>query len=131
MTQPTPVVMRGYRCECRTHHPAKGEAPALLGSIDVETAPQAVRWLRVALRTISPALGSDAFEEAWQWLSEDHHDTLQTLAQGEPFTLTLRQGVTTIQWTAHPVRYLTLATRQGLDLPACTEEYNEPRRQRE
>lgn len=36
MYQPTPVVMRGYRCECRTHHPAKGDAPALLGSIDVD-----------------------------------------------------------------------------------------------
>lgn len=29
-----------------------------------------------------------AFEEAWQWLSEDHHAALRTFVQNEPITLT-------------------------------------------
>ncbi|MCI3225415.1 hypothetical protein [Streptomyces sp. NP-1717] len=131
MNRPTPVLLRGYRCECHTSRPANGDATTLLGSIDVETAPQAVRWIRVAVRTLSPALNSEAFEEAWQWLSEDHHDALQALVQGEPITLTLQQGATTIQWTARPVQFLKLTTRQGINLPACTREYSAPARQRE
>lgn len=131
MNRSTPVLLRGYRCECHTSSPSNGDATTLLGSIDVETAPQAVRWIRVAVRTLSPALNSEAFEEAWQWLSEDHHDALQALVQGEPITLTLQQGATTIQWTARPVQFLKLTTRQGINLPACTHEYGGPAQQRE
>ncbi|MEV8352395.1 hypothetical protein ACFVTT_04350 [Streptomyces niveus] len=87
--------------------------------------------VRVALRTLSPALNSEALEEAWQWLSEDHHDALQALVQGEPITLTLRQGSTMIQWTARPVQFLKLTTRQGINLPACAQEYTKARHQRE
>ncbi|MFC8074457.1 hypothetical protein ACFUN8_02815 [Streptomyces sp. NPDC057307] len=108
-----------------------GDATTLLASVDVETALQAVRWIRVALRTLSPALNSEAFEEAWQWLSEDHHDALQALAQGEPITLTLQQGLTTIQWTARPAQFLKLTTRHGINSPACTQEYTGTARQRE
>ncbi|MFC8826241.1 hypothetical protein ACFT9I_12925 [Streptomyces sp. NPDC057137] len=108
-----------------------GDATTLLGSVDVETALQAVRWIRVALRTLSPALNSEAFEEVWQWLSEDHHDALQALVQGEPITLTLQQGPTTIQWTARPAQFLKLTTRQGVYSPACTKEYGSTAQQHE
>ncbi|WP_405501090.1 hypothetical protein OG501_20300 [Streptomyces niveus] len=131
MNRTMPVLLRGYRCECHTSHPTNGDTSTLLGSADVDTALQAVRWIRVALRTLSPALNSEAFEEAWQWLSEDHHDALQALAQGEPVSFTLQQGPTTIQWTARPVQLLQLTTRQGINLPACTQEYSGPARQRE
>ncbi|MGW6310456.1 hypothetical protein [Streptomyces niveus] len=127
MNHPTPVLLRGYQCKCHT----SGDATTLLGSIDVETAPQAIRWIRVAVRTLSPTLNSEAFEEAWQWLTEDHHDALQALVQGEPSTLTLQQGSTAIQWTARPVQFLKLTTRQGINFPACAQEYTEPRHQRE
>ncbi|GGK11942.1 hypothetical protein GCM10011583_50050 [Streptomyces camponoticapitis] len=130
MNRPTSVLLRGYQCECHTSRLANSDATTLLGSVDVETAPQAVRWIRVAVRTLSPTLNSEAFEEAWQWLSEDHHDALQSLVQGEPVTLTLQQGATTIQWTARPVQFLKLTTRHGINLPACTQEYG-PARQRE
>ncbi|MFD7515113.1 hypothetical protein ACFV85_09960 [Streptomyces niveus] len=125
MNRPASELLHGYRCECHTSRPANGDATRLLGSIDVETAPQAIRWIRVALRTLSPALNSEAFEEAWQWLSEDHHDALQALIQGEPVNLTLQQVPTTIQWTARPAQFLKLTTRQGINLPACTREYTE------
>ncbi|MET9555134.1 hypothetical protein [Streptomyces sp. NPDC006645] len=126
MTRPTPVLLRGYRCECHTSRPTNGETTMLLGSADVDTALQAVRWIRVAVRTLSPALNSEAFEEAWQWLSEDHHDTRQALIQGEPVTLILRQGSTTIQWTARPTQFLKPTTRQGINSPACTHESTKP-----
>ncbi|MGW8571004.1 hypothetical protein [Streptomyces niveus] len=131
MNRPTRVLLGGYRCECHTSSLSNGDAAALLGSVDVETAPQAVRWIRVALRTLSPALNSETYEEAWQWLTEDHHDALQALVQGEPITLTLQQDPTTIQWTARPVQFLKLTTRQGINSPTCTKEYTEPRHQPE
>ncbi|MFE4610957.1 hypothetical protein ACFRK5_21825 [Streptomyces niveus] len=131
MTRPASELLHGYRCECHTSRPANGDATTLLGSVDVDTALQAVRWIRVAVRTLSPALNSEAFDETWQWLSEDHHDALQALVQGEPVTLALQQGPTAIQWTARPVQFLKLATRQSINLPACTQEYTGPTRQRE
>ncbi|MEV8399565.1 hypothetical protein [Streptomyces niveus] len=127
MNRPTPVLLRGYGCECHTSRPANGDATTLLGSVDVDTALQAVRWIRVAVRTLSPALNSEAFEEAWQWLSEDHHDALQALVQGEPVALTLQQGSTTIQWTARPVQFLKLTPRRSVNSPTGTQEYTGPR----
>ncbi|MGW6605261.1 hypothetical protein [Streptomyces sp. NPDC055036] len=126
MNRPAPLLTDGFWCECWTRDPATGQARKLLGSIDVETAPQAVRWITITARTIAAALDVEAFTEAWAWLSDDHHDALQALTDGQPCTLTIHDRRMTIQWTAHPVRYLKLATRQGINLPGCIEEYTQP-----
>lgn len=126
MTRPASLLTDGFWCECWTNDPATGEARKLLSSLDVKTAAQAVRWIRIAARTIASALDHEAFTEAWAWLSDDHHDALQALTKGKPCTLIVHDSRTTIQWTARPVRYLKLATRQGINLPACMEEYTQP-----
>ncbi|RDG35551.1 hypothetical protein [Streptomyces corynorhini] len=131
MTKPAPLLTDGFRCECWTHDPATGQPRKQLGFLDVETAHQAVRWIRIAARTLASALDDDAFTEIWAWLSDDHQDALQALSKGEPCTLTVHDSRTAIQWTAHPIRYLKLATRQGINLPACMEEYAQPQEQRE
>ncbi|WP_326611474.1 hypothetical protein OG949_19835 [Streptomyces scopuliridis] len=131
MTKPARLLTDGFRCECWTHDPATSQPRKQLGSIDVETAHQAVRWIRIAARTLASALDEEAFTETWAWLSDGYQDTLQALTKGEPCTLTVHDSRTTIRWTAHPVRYLKLSTRQGINLPACMEKYAQPQEQRE
>lgn len=62
---------RGFWCECWTQDLTDQEQPAALrASFDAYSAPQADRWVAVTLRTISPALDSDASDAAWAWLSQ-------------------------------------------------------------
>ncbi|MEV7090271.1 hypothetical protein AB0O07_31055 [Streptomyces sp. NPDC093085] len=131
MTEPAPILTRAFQCACWIHRPTTTQAPTLIDSIDIETATQAIRWIRVAVRTITSALEPDAREQAWDWLSADYRNALHALTSGQPCTLTLHDSGTTIQWTAHPTTYLKLATRQGLNLPACAEQYMQPQQQRE
>lgn len=82
-----------------------------------------MRWIRVALRTIASALEPDTFNEAWDWLSGGHRDALQALAQAQPCVYTVHHGQTTIEWTARPVLFATLAHRTDINLPACTNQF--------
>lgn len=125
MSKPAPLLTRGYWCECWTQSPATGNASVQVGSIDVETATQAVRWIRVALRTIASALEPDSFNEAWDWLSGGYRDALQALAQAEPCVYTVHHGHTTIEWSARPVLFATLAHHRDINLPACTHQFTE------
>ncbi|GGS65412.1 hypothetical protein GCM10010270_40900 [Streptomyces violaceus] len=60
---------RGFRCECWTQDVNEETGwPALRASFDAYSAPQADRWVAVALSTISPTLDPDASDEAWAWL---------------------------------------------------------------
>ncbi|MFI1014232.1 hypothetical protein [Streptomyces sp. NPDC020965] len=126
-----PIVSPGYWCECRTRNTTTGDAPLLIASIDVETATQAVRWIRIALRALIPTLDAEAFDTAWDWLSLEYRSTVQALTAGEPRTFTITQAQTAIQWTVRPVHFLKLATRQGINLPPCAEQYNQPPQQPE
>lgn len=56
---------RGYWCECWTQDLTESWQPTLLASFDAYSAPQADRWVAVALRTVSPA-HADASDEAWE-----------------------------------------------------------------
>lgn len=46
------VPTRGYRCECWTENVTCTGRPTLLASFDAHLAPQADRWVGIALRTI-------------------------------------------------------------------------------
>ncbi|MGW5610441.1 hypothetical protein ACWEWI_30980 [Streptomyces sp. NPDC003753] len=110
---------RGYWCECWTKDLSDDRPPALLASFDAYSAPQADRWVAVALRTISPALDPEASDEAWTWLYEGRIKTRRALLRAEPCTVTITQASTRITWTIRPVVFLPLAHRQGIELPAC------------
>jgi hypothetical protein len=57
---------RGFWCECWTQDLNDETGwPALRASFDAYSAPQADRWVAVALRTISPALDPHASDEAY------------------------------------------------------------------
>jgi hypothetical protein len=95
-------------------------------SIDVDTPAQAVRWIRVTLRTIASALEPDASATAtaWTWITTGHTQMLRTLTHGQADVLTLTHNGTRIQWTARPALFLPLlAHRQGRQLPACAEQF--------
>ncbi|MFG2791178.1 hypothetical protein [Streptomyces sp. NPDC048419] len=114
---------RGYWCECWTQELPEQGRPALRASFDAYSAPQADRWVAVALRTISPALDPAASDEAWVWLYQGRIETRQALLRGQPCEVSVTHGSTTITWTIRPVAFLPLAHRQGTELPACVDDF--------
>ncbi|MFD5588297.1 hypothetical protein ACFWII_31405 [Streptomyces sp. NPDC127063] len=114
---------RGYWCECWTEDLTEQWGPALTASFDAYSAPQADRWVAVALRTISPALDTDASDEAWEWLYEGRIETRRALLRAEPCTVSVTHAKTRITWTIRPVLFLPLAHRQAGELPACTHDF--------
>ncbi|SBT92377.1 hypothetical protein GA0115233_104428 [Streptomyces sp. DI166] len=114
---------RGYWCECWTQDLTDETQPILRASFDAYSAPQADRWVAVALRTISPALDPDASQEAWEWLYEGRIATRKALLRAEPNAVALTQAGTRITWTIRPVIFLPLAHRQGTELPPCAAEF--------
>jgi hypothetical protein len=114
---------RGYWCECWTQDLAEQERPALHASFDAYSAPQADRWVAVALRTISPALDPDASDEAWAWLYQGRIATRRALLRGQPCEISVTHVSTRITWTIRPVFFLPLAHRHGVELPACVDDF--------
>ncbi|CAL9490295.1 hypothetical protein [Streptomyces sp. enrichment culture] len=115
---------RGYWCECWTEDVTTTQGPALLASFDAYSAPQADRWVAIALRTISPALDSDASDEAWAWLHDERAETRRALLRSEPCTVTITHAHIRVTWTIRPVLFLPLAHRQNAELPACAYSFN-------
>jgi hypothetical protein len=120
-TEPT----RGFWCECWTEDiedtadPEKG--PALRGSFDAYSASQADRWVSVALRTISPALDTDASDEAWTWLYDERIDTRQALLGREPCKVTVTHAApASLGRPARPSSCRSLTDRGGTSQPAHT-----------
>ncbi|MEU0437012.1 hypothetical protein ABZ153_36435 [Streptomyces sp. NPDC006290] len=114
---------RGYWCECWTEDLTEEKPPELRASFDAYTAPQADRWVAVALRTISPALDADASDEAWGWLYEGRVQTRQALSRMQPCTVSVTHASTRVTWTIRPVLFVPLAHRQGIELPACAYDF--------
>jgi len=113
----------GYWCECWTQDLAEDERPTLRASLDAYSASQADRWVAVTLRTISPALDSDASDTAWAWLSQGRIATRQALLRSDPCAVTITHAQTRITWTIRPAIFLPLAHRQGIELPARAPDF--------
>ncbi|MFF3521668.1 hypothetical protein ACFYYQ_13300 [Streptomyces albidoflavus] len=115
---------RGYWCECWTEPVgSRTEVPAFRASFDAYSAAQADRWVAVALRTITPALDSDASDAARTWLHDGRADTRRALPRREPCTVAIQHAGTCITWTIRPVLFLPVAHRQGAELPACSQDF--------
>lgn len=114
---------RGYWCECWTEDLIDEGESVLRASFDAYTAPQADRWVAVALRTISPAFDPEASEQAWQWLYDGRIDTRRALLRSEPCTVSVTFHTTRITWTIRPVIFLPLAHRHGTELPSCAYDF--------
>ncbi|MFI1362910.1 hypothetical protein [Streptomyces griseochromogenes] len=114
---------RGFWCECWTEDLSEQQGPARLAAFDAYSAPQADRWVAVALRTISQALDADASDEAWEWLYDGRTETRRALLRSEPCTVSVTHADIRITWTIRPVLYLSLAHREATELPACAYEF--------
>ncbi|MFJ3337761.1 hypothetical protein [Streptomyces sp. NPDC086766] len=115
---------RGYWCECWTESLTNpNRMPTFRASFDAYSAPQADRWVAVALRTITPALDPDASDEAWTWLYDGRVGTRRALLRQEPCTVTITHAGNRITWTIRPVPFLPLAHRQGAELPPCSQNF--------
>ncbi|MBP5888620.1 hypothetical protein F3K20_43010 [Streptomyces scabiei] len=118
---------RGFWCECWTEDLTEAEQhPVLRASFDAYSPPQADRWISIALRTITPALDSDASDEAWTWLYEGRIEPRRALLHAKPCTVSVTHADTRITWTVRPVLFLPLAHRQGAELPACAYGFKDP-----
>ncbi|MFE4665565.1 hypothetical protein ACFRI7_06530 [Streptomyces sp. NPDC056716] len=117
---------RGFWCECWTEDLTTDARPALRASFDAYTAPEADRWVAVALRTISPALDPDASYEVWEWLYHGRIDTRTALLLEQPCTVTVTNATTRITWTIRPVTFLPLAHRPDVELPPCAHDFKPP-----
>lgn len=113
----------GYWCECWSEDLTEQWGPALPASFDAYSASQADRWVAVALRTISPALDTDASDEAWEWLYEGRIETRRALLRAEPCTVSVTHAGTRITWTIRLVLFLPLAHRQAAELPTCAYDF--------
>ncbi|MCL8015153.1 hypothetical protein [Streptomyces sp. AS02] len=113
----------GYWCECWTEDLDEQRRPALLASIDAYSAAQADRWVAIALRAITPALDSEASDEAWDWLYEGRIETRRALLRSEPCTVSITQDRIRVTWTIRPVLFVPLAHRQGVELPTCAYDF--------
>ncbi|MFJ8009002.1 hypothetical protein [Streptomyces fagopyri] len=113
--------VRGYWCECRTEDLAAGGPPALLASMHAYSAAQADRWIAVALRTITPALGPAAADEAWDWLYDGRIEMRQALLRSEPCSVSVDNETTRLTWTARPVLFLPLARRADAAPADCAD----------
>ncbi|MFE7213302.1 hypothetical protein ACFU93_25575 [Streptomyces sp. NPDC057611] len=115
---------RGYWCECWTEDLRDStERPALRASFDAYSAPQADRWVAVALRTITPALDPDASDEAWAGLYDGRIETRRALLRSEACTVTITHASTRITWAIRPALFLSLAHRQRIELPECAYDF--------
>jgi hypothetical protein len=115
--------VRGYWCECWTEEASSTGGPTLLASFDAYSVPQADRWVAIALRSVSPALDSDASDEAWTWLHEGRAETRRALMRSEPCRVTITHASVRVTWTIRPVIFLPLAHRQDAKLPACADRF--------
>lgn len=115
---------RGYWCECWTETTTGHQGgPQLRASFDAYSAPQADRWVAIALRTISPALDAEASDEAWGWLYAGRTQTRRALLAMAPCTVSVTHADTRITWTIRPVVFLPLAHRQAAEIPACAHDF--------
>ncbi|MCX4738572.1 hypothetical protein [Streptomyces antibioticus] len=108
----------GFWCECWTRN-LDDEHPTLFGSYAARTEAEANNWVATILRTISPALDTDASQAAWERLHDHRVNTRRALIRRAPWTVSVTHAHTLITWTVSPVTLLPLAHRQNIELPMC------------
>ncbi|MGW0584543.1 hypothetical protein ACWD25_53615 [Streptomyces sp. NPDC002920] len=113
----------GFWCECWTRQMDDAQPPTLFGSYDAYTEVEANNWVSTILRTISPALDTDASQEAWERLYDHRVNTRRALLRRVPWTVSVTHSRTLITWTVSPVTFLPIAHRQGIELPLCAYDF--------
>lgn len=108
----------GIRCECRLHS-ADGAVRVVAGVFDAPGPARAVRWIRVAVRTLVSTLDEESAEPVHEWLLFGERPAVQALSRGQVRSFCFGFEGWRVEFTAHPVRYLVLADHSGS--PACPQ----------
>ncbi|WP_405881406.1 hypothetical protein OG762_24255 [Streptomyces sp. NBC_01136] len=130
MLTPAAVTVRpGFWGECVTTRQGRDaiQQATLTGSFEAHSATQAIRWVRVALRTVTPALDQVEGQRAFAWLSHGQWEAVHRVSHGEPFAFEVSTNGLHILWTIRRVLFLPLAHRRAGQLPACAERFACPR----
>ncbi|MCX5169644.1 hypothetical protein OG616_16665 [Streptomyces antibioticus] len=113
----------GFWCECWTRNLHHEQPPTLIGSYAAHTEAEANNWISTILKTISPALDTDASQAAWERLHDHRVNTRRALLHRVPWTVSVTHASTLITWTVAPVNYLPLAHHQSIELPMCAHTF--------
>ena len=113
----------GFWCECWTEGLDGRMPPTLFGSYDAYSEREADSWVSTILRTISPALDTDASQEAWERLYDHRIDTRRALLRRKLWKVSVTHVNTRITWTVRPALFLPLAHRHGEELPSCAHDF--------
>ncbi|MFF0626760.1 hypothetical protein [Streptomyces sp. NPDC004296] len=112
-----PLTATGVRCECRLYGAAG--AAQVAGVFDSPCPARAMRWIRVAVRTLVSTLDEESAEPVYEWLMFGEAPAARALSRGEARTYSFGFEDSRVEFAARPVRYLLLAHRSGL--PACSQ----------
>lgn len=114
-TPAVPLARLGVWCEAIS---AYSGVPKTATRRDGYAAPNpvaAIRWIRIGMRTVAPALGPNQAEYVLDhWVDGAGSErACARLCQGEPCSLTLYPGVEELTWRACPVWFLRLVEVNG------------------
>lgn len=95
-----------------------------MASLDAMTPVQAVRWVRIAARTLVSLLDDAERDAALAWLDGGGCiGAVAGLRRGQPCAFMVRRGGTSVEWTVRPVVFLPLAGRDDRGVPECARRY--------
>ena len=80
---------------------------------------EAVRWIRLTLRTMASALEDPAAERAWAWIGTGYTDDIAALTLNQPCTVAINYADTHVSWTARPALFLPMAHPSMPERPLC------------
>jgi hypothetical protein len=93
-------------------------------AMECGTSAQALTWIRIALRTVLPALEPPEVRRACEWLApHGQRQAARTLQGGAPVAFAVTARGLRVEWTARPVLFLPLAHRGPGGLPPCTARF--------
>ncbi len=99
MSQRTPPEPRWFHCECHVDERRSG-------IFDAHSTGEALRWLKATLMMVAISMDEEPYRQARDWIEHGQDEATRDLSQGQPHTLTLKQGTMHATWTVTPVPYL-------------------------
>lgn len=83
---PRRITLRpGYWCECAVYTRTVWKEGRTLSSFEAASPAQAIRWIRVTVRTLVSALTPESAASVYEWLFHGGPAAIGQLENGEPF----------------------------------------------
>ncbi|WEH33402.1 hypothetical protein PZB75_08425 [Streptomyces sp. AM 4-1-1] len=104
-TEPVPPVrlQAAWWCECVVRTDMAPDGVTRVRGERADTSRDALRWMRIAVRTLLPGFDPVDRDRAFQWLVHGQWEAAVRLGAGERYAFTARSGATVIEWSARGV----------------------------